>query len=480
MKTKIILFLILSQLISCKTQNVKKDSISDYQKIDNFIQYNYQNNLFNGSVLVVKNDSVIYKKTLGFENPTTKKALDKNSKFYIASVSKPFTALAILQLEEKGLLKLDNKLSTYFSEFPKYAEDVTITNLLNHTSGIVNHYDIGMQKKGMTNQNVLDEIIKHELQFNPGEKFSYSNSGYILLAMLIERVTKQSFSNYMQENIFKPLKMNNTLVGTKENMPIKNRVQGTTKYGDTKNNIFYNTGSTGIYTTAEDLYLFEKGLYNTNIIQKKSLEKAYQFTHLLSGKKSDYGLGWHVIENKDKSITKAFHTGGGFGFNSFFFRDIKNKHTVIVMSTNRGAFNLFATADALTHVLYDKEVIHQKIPMSIVLHHSIDENSEIQKKFNELKKNENLIVNEDDFNEYGYYLIGKKRLKQANRILKINTELYPKSSNVWDSYAESFLELGEIEKAKKFYLKSFELNPKIKNPEKELQNLIDEFAKNHN
>lgn len=475
----VICLLMIAQL--CKGQNNQKEKkIVNNKEIVDFVNYCYSNKIFDGSALVIKNDTIIYKKHIGYENYKTKDTLKDISKFNIASVSKPFTALAIMQLKEKGLLNYDDPIGDYLEDFStKKYKKISIRHLLTHTSGIPNHYDVGMQKKGMTNNYVLKEILKYDLLFKAGEKYNYSNTGYMMLADIVKKVSKQSFRDYVQDNIFDPSEMTNSTIPDEFNKSVSNLVQAKSKYGNPHNYPFFTTGSGNICTSAEDLMRFDRALYTNKIIKQETLLEAFEPYELNNGTKSNYGLGgWFVNQNAENKTEKVFHPGGAAGYAGFLFRDMKNKHTVIFLASNKEAFNLNAFADALTAILYDKKIKYPKIPISIAINTEIEKNKniDIQAVFNILKKKDTLYkIEEEDLNELGYHLLEKKQLKLGNDIFKINVDMFPKSWNVYDSYAESFLMLNDIENAKKYYLKSLQLNPEIKNPKKEFKKMLEKL-----
>jgi CubicO group peptidase (beta-lactamase class C family) len=186
------------------------------EQLNSYMQAEFYVNGFNGNVLVAKKGSVIYQKSFGFRNYTSKELLDNNSVFELASVSKQFTAMGILLLKEKGSLKLADSLRKFFPELPY--KNITIQNLLTHTSGLPDYGDsLAIKwdhKKVAFNNDAINFLSKEKLpvNFNPGEKWEYSNTGYDLLASIIEKVSGLSFREYMQKFIFKPLGMKYSLV----------------------------------------------------------------------------------------------------------------------------------------------------------------------------------------------------------------------------------------------------------------------------
>ena len=175
----------------------------------------------------MENDKILYTNSFGYANFKTQEKLTAEYAFYLASVSKQFTTMAIMILKEKGSLDYDNSLSDYFPEFPQYAEKVKIKNLMSHTSGIGDHFELGAYKPDLTNADVLELLISQDsLNFEPGSKYQYSNGAFVLLALIVENVSGMPYHTFMKENIFTPLGMNNTLVYDESKPLIRFKTKG--------------------------------------------------------------------------------------------------------------------------------------------------------------------------------------------------------------------------------------------------------------
>ena len=236
--------------------NQYNNSYYNVQKLDSIINNCYQNGEFNGTILVSRNKKVVYRKAFGYANFETKENLIPESVFYLASVSKQFTAMAIMILNERNQLTYNDKLSKYFPEFPSYANVVTIKHLLTHTSGIPDHFGLNSYKPDLTNQDVLEILIEQKsLEFKLGDRFEYSNSGYILLAMITEKVSGIPFHEFMKENVFDPLGMTNTLVYDESKPLISNRAIGYSINGTLNDYNILTTGAGGIFSTIDDMHL---------------------------------------------------------------------------------------------------------------------------------------------------------------------------------------------------------------------------------
>ncbi|MBL1220711.1 beta-lactamase family protein [Chryseobacterium sp. L7] len=324
-------FIFILQLSSCEKNS--QDTVTKY----------YDKGEFNGSVLIIKNGKTVCDTALGLSNIEKKIKLEKMTPIYIASLSKPFTAVSIMLLQQKGLLNYDDKASKYIS-LPAYAQNVSIRQLLTHTSGIKDYESI-ISEKGLTNQQVLHWLAGlNKLQFPSGSQFEYSNSGFIILSLIIEKISKQSYGSFLNEHIFVPLKMKNTWVYDSSTAS-KNRATGYDKEKQPDDYSILTTGDGGIYSTPEDLYRFDRALRSFKLINKSNTNLMYTPTKLSDGKFSSYGFGWFIEESKGgKSVS---HTGGLSGFRAIFWRDL-NRNSCIIALTNQG--DAFPLADFLKDI----------------------------------------------------------------------------------------------------------------------------------
>lgn len=397
-------------------------------EISSLMDFYYKNGAFSGMVLVVGNGKIIYDKAFGFANLKTKEPLITNSAFYLASVSKQFTAMAIMMLEEQGSLSYHDKLSKYFPEFPEYANQVTIKHLLTHTSGMVDYYDSGYFKPGFTNDDVLSAMLKQpSLEFTPGEKYAYSNSAYVILSMIVEKVSGMSFREFMEKNILNPLQMNSTIVFDQSNPEIKNRTTGFNLVGDIDDYNAFTTGGGGMYSTTGDLYLWDQALYTDKLIPQASLNEAFTPTVLNDGTVSNYGYGWMIEYNdQDKSV---FHTGGLSGFRTNIYREL-SKHNTVILFTNYGSAEVLKSISrSIQAILHDSPVATPWLPASLKLF-KLSEDKPIEKvidTYHDLVKNRNdeFDLSEKQLNSLGYMLLKKKREQDAMAIFRLNLELHP-------------------------------------------------------
>jgi CubicO group peptidase (beta-lactamase class C family) len=284
-------------------------------------------------------------------NAKTNEALKFNSSFNLASVSKQFFAMMIMQLKETGKLDYDDKLTQYFPEFP--SKKITIRHLLNHTSGLPEYFDLAEQYIGedeiMTNKKLLSMLSanKSKLSFEPGTKWEYCNTGYALLVNIIEKTSKMPIEDYFKTKISAPLGLrdsyvfyknmkNNTSVGHQRVYGFE--VKNGKKYLNDLTNMDGVVGDGNIYSSIEDLLKWDQALYTTKLVSGATLKEAFTSGKLSNGEEFGYGFGWGIEENNKK----ISHTGSWVGFESFISRNMKSKTTVIILSssTNDTAIDL--------------------------------------------------------------------------------------------------------------------------------------------
>jgi len=337
-----IIFVLFLLLINCSSENYKikklflrhNNLISNkkkfyYSKLNTLFVQMCENEDFNGSFLVAKNNEIVYKNCNGYANFETKDTINFNTAFQLASVSKQFTATAIIMLKLQQKLNYDDKITKYFLDFPY--KNITIRDLLNHTSGLPNY--VKLEFKDNLNNNISNQILynyyvehKPDLNFDSGTKFEYSNTNYAFLALLVEKITNQSFEEYLNKTFFVPLKMKNTFLYNKK-MLNSLKTQGYyQKWSFAPQNMFDNIyGDKEIFTTTEDLFVWDSALYDNSFINNKEFSEIFETTDY-----KEYKFGWVVINisNYGKII---FHTGHWSGYNALFLRDISHKNTIIVL-----------------------------------------------------------------------------------------------------------------------------------------------------
>ncbi|MEO5948289.1 MAG: serine hydrolase domain-containing protein [Chitinophagaceae bacterium] len=387
-------------IFGCKSQN--KSDISN--KLDQFLHGQEEFYRFNGNVLVAENGKTIFQHSFGMADFDSKRPLNDSSVFELASVSKQFTATAILLLKDKGKLKLTDSLRQYFPELPY--SNITLGNMLTHTSGLPDYFWLMIEKwdhkKIAFNKDVITFLAKEKppVSFSPGTKWEYSNSAFVLLASIVEKISGQSYKEYMSENIFKPLGMNHTQVyNTRRSLKdtIANYAYGY-GYSDSlkkyilpdndpdANFVFYMDGIQGdgiINSTTADLLKWDRAIKN-HILLKEETQNEMLKKQALSdtAKKTYYGFGISLDSTEFGNIIS--HSGGWPGYLTYLARNTDKDQTYIVLSNNNS--NAVAISNVLQHLLAGKPVImpyaHKEIAMDAI---SMDQFTGAYKGNNDLK-----------------------------------------------------------------------------------------------
>jgi CubicO group peptidase (beta-lactamase class C family) len=346
-------------------ERMKSKAITAAEKVDELLA-KYNNSDAPGiAVAVVKDGSVVYKKGFGIANLEYRIPITPASVFHIASVSKQFTVFSILLLEKEGKLSLDDDIRKYVPELPDYGYKITLRNLANHTSGLREIYDlcnlIGVSDNDLiTNSQAFKLIInQRSLNFIPGTEYEYCNSGYILLAKIVERVSGKSFAEFTSERIFKPLKMNNSFFLDDPEKIIKNEAYSYHEAGSSFKKSLLNcslVGSTGLNTTVEDLSLWTLNFENPIIGDSSIFNKMKEKSKLNNGEIISYALGQEVREYKGLDV--IFHGGGDAGYRSYLLRIPKYGFSVIILGNDQSFNPLDVAYNMVDYYLDDKEDKH--------------------------------------------------------------------------------------------------------------------------
>jgi len=321
-------------------------------KVDECVAAYTRDHRFMGSVLIARSGRVLVEKGYGMADLELDVPNTPQTKFRLGSITKQFTAAAILQLEEQGKLSVNDPISKYFVESPAAWKDITIHHLLTHTSGIPNYTDFpgfmaNETRKPLTVPLLIGLFESKPLDFEPGAKWKYSNSAYELLGYVIEKLSGVSYEDYLKQHIFDPLEMRST--GYDHAAPvIRNRASGyAVKNGQFENAPFldmsipYSAGA--LYSTVDDLYRWDRALYTEKVLGRKAIEKMY------TPFKNNYAYGWDVRETPRRQYA---HGGGIFGFSTFIIRYPADDALIVVLSNIQEAPAGKIAAD-LSAILFD-------------------------------------------------------------------------------------------------------------------------------
>jgi len=308
--------LLVTVPLAAQQVNIKK-LVADYDKM---LLDKFKPGETGCAALVALNGQVIYNKAFGMANLELNVPMQPEMVFRIGSITKQFTAIAILQLMEQGKLSLQDDITKYIPDYPTQAYTITIEHLLTHTSGIKSYTNMPDYIKNVRTDMKPEELINifknQPMEFAPGTKWNYNNSGYFLLGYIIEKITGKSYADYIRDNFFTPLGMNSTCYGSDTRI-IKNRASGYQQGGDgSVNSDFcsmtqpYSAGA--IMSTTGDLFKWHQALHAGKLVKKETLEKAFTEYKLTGGKGTGYGYGWFLSELQGSPTIE--HGGGIYGY----------------------------------------------------------------------------------------------------------------------------------------------------------------------
>jgi CubicO group peptidase (beta-lactamase class C family) len=348
MKKYLFILLLLCVIFSNAQTDIEKAA-----RIDLMLRVHAKKNMFSGSVLIAKKGKILLSKGYGMANTTSTISNSPTTKFKLASVSKQFTAMAIMILQENGKLSTEDKLIKYIPDYPD-GDKITIHHLLTHTSGIPNLTALPVFDSIKGKPHTLEQVIaitkSKALEFEPGSKFNYSNSGYILLTYIIEKASGKKYGDYLKETIFDPLQMKNSGLYPPNGI-LKNAAIGYTEANEGLIPAPYvdmtiPAGAGALYSTVEDLFLWDQALYTEKLVKKETMEK------MMTVFKDNYAYGWMVTKYKDHK--KFFHGGGIEGFNTVINRFTDDELCIIILK-NVDNYQLFNANKIATAIMFGEK-----------------------------------------------------------------------------------------------------------------------------
>lgn len=466
--------LFITCLFSCKETKTNND-INTYAE---FITKMNDKGFTTGNILVYKDGEIIYENSDGLRTIDPKEPLTLNSQFRLASVSKQFTGMSIMKLKEAGKLDYDQTVKSILPEFPY--DTITVSHLLHHISGLTDYerlLDENWKPEDSTKIYILgnDEIIKEfyrvnpELDFQPGERWEYSNTGYLFLASIVEKVSGMHFRDFLKKTIFEPLEMNNTVLYKYQLDPdpaMPNRVFGYERALNQTDLVLndYNIvndvrGDGGIYSTLGDLYKWNQALVNYTIIPKSYLDEAWTPGVLNNGESTTYGFGWG-IQSKPGEPKIVNHSGGWVGFATFLYNEVDANNGFVLLTNNSGE-NFGPVLEGIFNIMGGKpyEIPKYQIENAMaktILEGDIDEGINV---YYELKSDTiQYSTSEGRINVLGYRLLGLDKTDAAIAVFKLNIDEYPNSANTYDSYGDALLVKGDSINALKNFRRCFEID----------------------
>lgn len=307
-------------------------------KLDDVFQKLRNTYGFNGAVLISDQGRVVYRKAFGYADLSTRDTLHTGSIFQLASVSKQFTAVAVMMLQSKGLLRYDDPVSRFYPDFPY--KTVTVRHLLTHRAGLPDYrwfLDPYLKDKNqaVSNQQMMRYFAHYrpDVYFTAGSAFAYSNTGYAVLAAIVEKVSGVSFSRFMELAVFRKLGMQNTYVYSKcERESPPGAVKGYERNGrwEAPNDAFNGiTGDKNVFSTVDDLFLWDQALYTNELISQKQLNEAFRPGSPERKGPRNYGFGWRINTSGSKKV--VYHSGWWRGFRTFFLRNLDDRSSIILL-----------------------------------------------------------------------------------------------------------------------------------------------------
>jgi len=476
------LSLLLLPLAAVSTQQIRAQATTKIDAatlIDKQVCAYHKLGLFNGSLLVADKGKIILAKGYGFANFEWKIHNTADTKFRIGSITKQFTSMLIMQLVQAGQIAVDKPITTYLDYYRKDTGDkITVHQLLRHTSGIPNYTGLPDFRKNVSGKphEVKDFVVRYcsgDLEFKPGSRFRYSNSGYYLLGAIIEAVTGETYEQILQKKILDPAGMKDSGYDHHSTVIVR-RASGYERFLQTYRNAPYldmsNPYAAGsLYSTVEDLQRWDVALRSGKLLDPKLAKQ--MFTPGLQ----DYAYGWGVRAGTKDRPGVHRHSGGINGFNSHIQR-VPAQRRCIVLFSNAGRAPLGPMARDITLILAGTTPAAPKRPPLATLAQVILDRgpNAALTHYEAAKDHANPATSEQAINNLGYQMLGLKQTANAILVFRFNVAAHPQSSNTHDSLGEAYVSAGQNQLAAASYLQALRLDPKSETAKKALKTLGDD------
>lgn len=469
-KLQLIIILLISISTFAQTANnlnnrnkSKKESVYS-NKIDSVMAKSYERGLFNGNVLVAKNNKIIFQKSFGFTDETKQTLLNKRSIFNIGSIAKEFNAVSIMILVERGLLSLDDRVSKFNLGLPKWSEKVTIRHLINYASGIP-RIDPIVPKNDEEAWKILRS--NDSLLFEPGTSYRYDNGNVFLQRRIIEKVTGMSFEEFVSKNIIKPLKMTNSVFDPKSGY--ENRTSCYDMDYVRCPEMQFISG--WLWVDINDLYKWIEALNSNRLISKESFQTLLNNPYA----KDEGGSLGRYFEKEELQR----HNGVSYKFESIFLNDLKNNITIILVSNNLN--RVWDLGHIIHNLMLGKEYkIPKKSIYQAIRKEAVNDVNKAIETYYLLKKNsknEYSFENPGELNKLGYELLRLGKNNESITIFKLATNEFPKDANIFDSLGEAYFTNKQYDLALESYKKAIGLGGTNGNAEKMIEKIEQEMSK---
>jgi hypothetical protein len=449
--------------------------------IDNYVKEAIKTNKIPGLAIgIIKDDKIIFQQYYGTENLEEPKKVSSKSMFRVYSTSKLISSVGAFQLIEKGKLSLEDKVSKYLENLPKEWQNVKVKNLLTHSSGIPNVIDFNDILPDDSNAKVIDRLSKEKMDFETGNEFRYNQTNYLLLTMIIEKITGQTFEDFIIKNQF-PDSKNEVVFSSNSLEKIPNRIvkynynSTTQKYekGTAIDGVRAHSGN-GLAITLPAFLKWSSHLSKNNLLQQKTKEmmwKPFDF----SNKKNDFAYGWEI--NKINNSLSYGFSGG----NVSAYRIFPGKNISIILMYN--GYTFFPPQyNIVNHIagIIDPDLInpYSLAEESIIAEFSKKDNLNAEKNYYSFKTKNPTWDFESTLNNIGYTLMRNSRIDEAIKVFELNVKEHPKSGGAFDSLGEGYLSAKNYKLALENYKKSIELDPQNTNGVNMINKIQDVMKKN--
>jgi CubicO group peptidase (beta-lactamase class C family) len=432
-------------------------------KVEAYMDAAVRHEQFAGTILVARDGVPLVSKGYGMASVELQVPNRPDTVFRVASLTKQFTAMAIMQLQEQGKLRIGDPVCKYLTDCPAAWQPITLRHLLTHGSGIPNvsslpEWDEVLGRRTYRRRDFVRLFRDLPLQFAPGEKFKYSNSGYFLLGLVIERASGKSYGDYLHDHVFGPLGMTHSLFDDNRNL-VPGRATGYYSRGtDFISAPFIDPTTTfaagGITSTTGDLLLWDQALYTDKLVSRRALDEMF------TANQGGYGYGWQVGEKFGRR--RLDHSGSYNGFSAYILRFPDDRVSVIVLSNSDRA-SAGRTGTNLAAIVFGEEY---KLPTAqlrdLLWDTVVSKGTDAAiRQYRELRRTQPEAHDYGDevLVELGYDLADGRKLDEAAAIFNFNLELHPESAYSYDGLADVADERGETAKAVAYFEKSLSLDP---------------------
>ena len=415
--------------------------------INKLITQSHQRGLFNGNALVYYKGKPIFQKSIGFASGAKNDRLSINNTFALGSITKEFSAVAIMMLHEKGLIDIDAPVSKYISGLPAWSQKVKVKHLLNYTSGLPR-----LNFRAVKVLNDIDNQLKKisELEFIPGEGYLYSNHNVLLQIRLIEKIAKQSYSTFVENNFFKPLGMKNSSFYANDEF----KAIAFNNDGVNDPNMSFPIDII-VYSTTQDMQKWLLALHTTKLISLASLDVLFNAFN----QSANAALGQGKL--REGKVVKHRHQGSHFNFESQIYYNAELDLKIILLTNNKN-FKLGSITSAIESIVQNQPYTVPKKSIYLAIRQTMyDDVEQGIKLYFKLKKTGRNLYDFDNNNaliRVGYKLLAQQKYESAISVFKLSTTEFPEHANAFDSLGEAYYSNGNLKAALMNYQASVKLD----------------------